>query len=99
MTDHAGALQHLHGSELLRHTFHGCVQLLDAGDRVDLGDLAGHLGVVHGVHRILVVELRNQKFHEPVGLLLRADSARIGRCSSGCAAADGGSHVIFPCAY
>ena len=58
--------RHLHGVELRGHAFHGVVELLNARDRVDLRHLTGHLGVVHGVHGVLVVQLCDQQFEKTV---------------------------------
>ena len=60
MPDQAGALHDLKRRKLPRHRFDGVVELLNAGDRIDLRHLTGHLRVVHRVERVLVVELCHQ---------------------------------------
>jgi hypothetical protein len=47
------------------------VELLDARDGADLRHLAGELGVVHRVERVLVLQLRDQQLQEPVAHFLR----------------------------
>jgi hypothetical protein len=51
------------------------VQLVDAFDRADLRHLRGHLGVVHRIQRILVLQLRHEQLEEAV---LRADVLGVG---------------------
>src|SRR6185437_9439189 len=95
LADQRRGLQRLAGVDLAGDAFQRGVEVLDAADRVDLGQLRGHLRVVHRVQRILVLQLRDQQGHEVVlqvacGVRLgggagveRAQHARIDRLRGG----------------
>ncbi len=90
MPHQGGALENLQRGELLCHAFEGVIDLLDARYRIDLCDLAGHLGVVHRIHRVLVVQLSDQQLHESILRGRRIGSRRLDAGYTG-AGVDAGS--------
>jgi len=64
--DQAGRLRHLVGAHAGGHGLQAAVHVLDALHRAELRHLAGHLGVVERVQRVLVLHLRNQQAQKTI---------------------------------
>jgi hypothetical protein len=64
--DQIAGLDRLARGEVGREALEGLVELVDAGHRAELGDLAQELAVLHRLHRILVLELRDHQLEEVV---------------------------------
>ena len=65
-TNHAGCAQGLSGFVVAHQGLHGFIELINTGDGRELRQLAGDLGIVEGVQRILVLHLCHQQLHETV---------------------------------
>jgi len=65
-SDQVGRLRHLVDAHACGERLQGGIHVLDALHRGKLGHLAGHLGVVERVQRILVLHLRDQQGQKAV---------------------------------
>ena len=76
MADQCRRLQILVCAHRCGERLHGRVELIDPVDGADLRELRGHLRVVHGIERVLLLQLRHQQFEKRARRIVAAQARR-----------------------